>query len=131
MIQITLNQPDQFLKIKETLTRMGIANSKTKTLYQSCHILHKQGKYFIAHFKELLALDGANIEISEEDKQRTEDIAQLLSTWNMCDVVEDNFEPAKRYFFRIITHKEKHEWKLVPKYTMNRGRISSKSEKHD
>lgn len=122
MIQITLNSPEQFLKIKETLTRMGIANSKTKTLYQSCHILHKKGKYFICHFKELLALDGANVTLSQEDVERTEDVAQLLSTWNMCDVVESDFNPVKRFFFRILAHSEKHEWTLLPKYTMNKER---------
>lgn len=117
MLEISLNKDDDFLKIRETLTRIGIANNKTKTIYQSCHILQKQGKYFIVHFKELLKLDGREVNFSEEDLIRRNDIAKLLEDWNLCDIIE----PTKYDFrgdnhFRIINFAAKEQWKLVHKY---------------
>ncbi|BES53239.1 hypothetical protein [Aeromonas phage phiWae14] len=115
MLQIKLKTDDDFLKIRETLTRIGIANNVAKKLYQSCHILQKQGKYYIVHFKELLQLDGRQVEISQEDIDRRNDIATLLQEWNMCEIVSDQVAPGNN-FFRVISHKDKHNWTLIHKY---------------
>lgn len=115
MLEIELNKPDDFLKIKETLTRMGIANNADHVLYQSCHILQKQRKYYIVHFKELLKLDGREVEISEEDTLRRNNIAMCLEQWNLCKIIgTHNF--TKVNHFRVIPHKDKCNWTLVPKY---------------
>lgn len=120
MIEITLKKPEDFLKVKETLTRMGIANNKDKALYQSCHILQKKGLYYIVHFKEMLRMDGRQVEMTEEDEVRRDSIAWLLEDWGLIEIV-----PGQRTFmkdltnnFRVISFKQKHEWKLVPKYTI-------------
>ncbi|HBK9476342.1 TPA: translational repressor RegA [Escherichia coli] len=120
MIEITLKKPEDFLKVKETLTRMGIANNKDKVLYQSCHILQKKGLYYIVHFKEMLRMDGRQGEMTEEDEVRRDSIAWLLEDWGLIEIV-----PGQRTFmkdltnnFRVISFKQKHEWKLVPKYTI-------------
>ncbi|AIS73370.1 gp61 [Shigella phage pSs-1] len=120
MIEITLKKPEDFLKVKETLTRMGIANNKDKVLYQSCHILQKKGLYYIVHFKEMLRMDGRQVEMTEEDEVRRDSIAWLLEDWGLVEIV-----PGQRTFmkdltnnFRVISFKQKHEWKLVPKYTI-------------
>ncbi|WCD43137.1 translational repressor [Escherichia phage ECML-123-2] len=120
MIEITLKKPEDFLKVKETLTRMGIANNKDKVLYQSCHILQKKGLYYIVHFKEMLRMDGCQVEMTEEDEVRRDSIAWLLEDWGLIEIV-----PGQRTFmkdltnnFRVISFKQKHEWKLVPKYTI-------------
>ncbi|WDS52231.1 translational repressor [Escherichia phage EO1] len=120
MIEITLKKPEDFLKVKETLTRMGIANNKDKVLYQSCHILQKKGLYYIVHFKEMLRMDGRQVEMTEEDEVRRDSIAWLLEDWELIEIV-----PGQRTFmkdltnnFRVISFKQKHEWKLVPKYTI-------------
>lgn len=120
MIEITLKKPEDFLKVKETLTRMGIANNKDKVLYQSCHILQKKGLYYIVHFKEILRMDGRQVEMTEEDEVRRDSIAWLLEDWGLIEIV-----PGQRTFmkdltnnFRVISFKQKHEWKLVPKYTI-------------
>lgn len=120
MIEITLKKPEDFLKVKETLTRMGIANNKDKVLYQSCHILQKKGLYYIVHFKEMLRMDGRQVEMTEEDEVRRDSIAWLLEDWGLIEIV-----PSQRTFmkdltnnFRVISFKQKHEWKLVPKYTI-------------
>ncbi|UTQ79368.1 translational repressor protein [Escherichia phage N2] len=120
MIEITLKKPEDFLKVKETLTRMGIANNKDKVLYQSCHILQKKGLYYIVHFKEMLRMDGRQVEMTEEDEVRRGSIAWLLEDWGLIEIV-----PGQRTFmkdltnnFRVISFKQKHEWKLVPKYTI-------------
>lgn len=123
MIEITLRTPEDFLKIKETLTRMGIANSGTKTLYQSCHILQKQGKYFIVHFKEMLKLDGRDVIMTDEDTNRLKNIASLVSAWGMCTPTTP-IDADGQNFFRVIPFSEKQEWKLVPKYKI--GQVSSK-----
>ena len=120
MIEITLKKPEDFLKVKETLTRMGIANNKDKVLYQSCHILQKKRLYYIVHFKEMLRMDGRQVEMTEEDEVRRDSIAWLLEDWGLIEIV-----PGQRTFmkdltnnFRVISFKQKHEWKLVPKYTI-------------
>lgn len=118
MLQIELIKKDDFLKIRETLTRMGIANNKTKTLYQSCHILQKQGLYYIVHFKELLRLDGRPVDISEEDFQRRDSIAQLLEQWGLCRIIHKVGEKINEQVnnFRVISHSQKEQWQLIHKY---------------
>lgn len=114
MIEINL-PPENFLKVKETLTRMGIASNAKKTLYQSCHILHKDNKYYIVHFKEMFKLDGINIDIPEEDYERTDSIAKMLQSWDLLTIVNPtDTQPEKLY--RILGHKESESWKLVAKY---------------
>ena len=122
MIEITLKQPEDFLKVKETLTRMGIANNKDKVLYQSCHILEKQGRYFIVHFKEMLKMDGRQVEITEEDYVRRDSIAQLLEDWQLLEICpgqRSNMAEMENNF-RVIAFKQKHEWKLVHKYSIGK-----------
>ena len=121
MVEITLNQPDDFLKIKETLTRIGVASKKDNTLYQSCHILHKQAKYYIVHFKELFALDGKPSNFSENDEARRNAIATLLEEWNLLkivrkDIVEQLVVPISH--LKIISFKDKPNWNLVSKYNI-------------
>ena len=117
MLEVTIKQPDDFLKIRETLTRIGVASRKDKTLYQSCHILHKQGKYFIVHFKELFALDGKNATLSENDIQRRNTIAILLQDWSLIDIVKkesaENKAPLSQ--IKVLPFKEKNEWNLSAK----------------
>lgn len=115
MIEITLTTQQDFLKIKETLTRIGIANVTEKRLFQSCHILQKQGKYFIVHFKEMLKLDGRNVELSTEDTERLDDIASLLCAWGMCATVNEHTNLG-RNFFKVVPFKDKDNWSLIPKY---------------
>ena len=120
-VEIKLSKPDDFLKIKETLTRIGIASIKTNTLYQSCHILHKRGKYYIIHFKELFALDGKPHNISEEDLQRRDAIANLLSRWKLCEIIDeidDNSDNMRN--LKIIAFSEKSKWNLESKYTVGK-----------
>ena len=120
MIEVTLKSPDDFLKVRETLTRIGVASRSEKKLYQSCHILHKQGRYYIVHFKELFLLDGKHSDFSENDIQRRNRITRLLSDWGLVDVVnDDKIEDASSVSqIKILPHKEKHEWTLVPKYSI-------------
>lgn len=122
-VEITLPSPDNFLKIKETLTRVGIASKKENKLYQSCHILHKQGKYAILHFKELFILDGKENTFSEEDKARRNTIINLLEEWGLLVVIdqeksEDPIAPISQ--IKIISHKEKDKWTLEPKYNIGK-----------
>jgi len=122
---VVLNEPDDFLKVKETLSRIGVASKKEKTLYQSCHILHKQGKYYIVHFKELFLLDGKKSDFDDDDKARRNTIANLLHEWNLCDLVNPNKSKdltAPLSQIKIISHKEKSEWNLVAKYNIGRKR---------
>lgn len=118
MLEISLNQPDDFLKVKETLTRIGVASRKDNTLYQSCHILHKQGHYFIVHFKELFLLDGKASNLSRNDLQRRNTVAQLLSDWGLITIVDSgqatDIAPLRQ--IKIIPFKDKYNWNLVPKY---------------
>jgi hypothetical protein len=120
MVEVKLKQPDDFLKVRETLTRIGVASRNEKKLYQSCHILHKQGRYYIVHFKELFLLDGKNSDFSDNDLQRRNRITKLLSDWGLVDVVnEQMIEDASSISqIKILPHKEKAEWELIPKYSI-------------
>ncbi len=122
-IEVSLNEQDDFLKVRETLTRIGVSSRKEKVLYQSCHILHKQGKYYIVHFKELFALDGKPSNISENDIQRRNAIANLLEEWGLVKIlnyklIEDNIAPLHQ--IKIISFKEKDEWDLIAKYNIGK-----------
>lgn len=120
MLEITLNEPDDFLKVKETLTRIGVASRKDNRLYQSCHILHKQGRYFIVHFKELFLLDGKPSNLTENDTQRRNTIATLLSDWGLISISdpEQASNVAHLRQIKIIPFKDKHNWNLCPKYNI-------------
>lgn len=125
MVEVKLRSAEDFLKIRETLTRIGVASRRDKVLFQSCHILHKQGRYYIVHFKELFALDGKPTNFSDEDKARRNTIANLLAEWELIDVVdpERTKEPvAPLNQIKILAHKEKHEWKLEAKYNIGKKR---------
>ena len=130
MLEVTIKQPDDFLKIRETLTRIGVASRKDKTLYQSCHILHKQGKYFITHLKELFALDGKKATLTENDIQRRNTISILLQDWNLIDIVErsqaDNKAPLSQ--IKVLPFKEKKEWTLSAKYNIGKKIDENKEE---
>ena len=121
-IEVTLNEQDDFLKVRETLTRIGVSSRKEKVLYQSCHILHKQGKYYITHFKELFALDGKPSNISENDIQRRNTIAILLQDWALIDIVQkeksENKAPLSQ--IKVLPFKEKKEWTLSAKYNIGK-----------
>jgi len=122
MLEVTIKQPDDFLKVRETLTRIGVASRKDKTLFQSCHILHKQGKYYITHFKELFALDGKNSSLSLNDIQRRNTIALLLQDWNLIEVVQPTLveDKAPLSQIKVLPFKEKNEWTLVAKYNIGK-----------
>jgi hypothetical protein len=120
MLEITLNEPDDFLKVRETLTRIGIASRKENKLYQSCHILHKQGRYFIVHFKELFLLDGKKANLEESDLARRNTIATLLSDWglvNMVDATQAN-EKAPLRQIKVVSYRDKSDWELCQKYNI-------------
>ncbi len=122
-VEVTLNEQDDFLKVRETLTRIGVSSRKERVLYQSCHILHKQGKYYIVHFKELFALDGKPSNISENDIQRRNAIANLLEEWGLVKIMNksimtDNIAPLHQ--IKIISFKEKDEWQLIAKYNIGK-----------
>ncbi len=124
MLEVTLNEPDDFLKVRETLTRIGVASRKDNKLFQSCHILHKQGRYFIVHFKELFLLDGKKSNLEENDIARRNTIAQLMSDWGLISI-EDNtkVEPlAPMRQIKIIPFKEKTNWELCPKYNIGNNK---------
>lgn len=121
MLEITLNEPDDFLKVRETLTRIGIASRREKKLFQSCHILHKQGRYFIVHFKELFLLDGKKANLEDTDVLRRNTITQLLSDWGLVQLaITTKLECAPLRQIKIIPHKEKEEWELCPKYNIGK-----------
>jgi len=124
LVEVTLVEADDFLKVRETLTRIGVASKKDKTLYQSCHILHKQGKYYIVHFKELFALDGKPTDLTENDLSRRNAIANLLQDWGLVTLVNPKQTETPTPIFlsqiKIISHKEKHEWQLTPKYNIGK-----------
>ena len=123
MLEVTLNEPDDFLKIRETLTRIGVASRKDNKLYQSCHILHKQGRYFIVHFKELFLLDGKKSNLEENDVARRNTIATLMSDWGLLTVDnKNNLNPiAPLSQIKIISYKDKGQWELCPKYNIGNG----------
>ena len=121
MIEILLSEPDDFLKVRETLTRIGVASRKEQKLYQSCHILHKQGKYFIVHFKELFALDGKKANLSVNDVQRRNRIIQLLSDWGLITTMTDEaLDIAPLNQIKVISYKEKGNWTLETKYNIGK-----------
>jgi len=127
MVECTLKEPDDFLKIRETLTRIGVASRKDKTLFQSCHILHKQGRYFIVHFKELFALDGKPTNFSENDQARRNTIANLLAEWGLILLVDSErtselIVPLNQ--LKILAYKEKEEWTLTAKYNIGNKKVT-------
>lgn len=124
-LEVTLVQPDDFLKVRETLTRIGVASRKDKVLYQSCHILHKQGKYYIVHFKELFALDGKQADITDNDLERRNTIAKLLSDWGLVKFVDNTkfstLAPLSQ--IKVIPFKDKQQWDLQTKYNIGKKRV--------
>ena len=120
MVEVTLNEPDDFLKVRETLTRIGVASRKEKKIYQSCHILHKQGRYFLVHFKELFALDGKHANLTANDVQRRNRIAQLLADWGLVGVVDadkiQDIAPLNQ--IKVLSYKDKGDWILETKYNI-------------
>ena len=128
MVEISLNEPDDFLKVRETLTRIGVASRKEKKIYQSCHILHKQGRYFLVHFKELFALDGKHANLTTNDVQRRNRIAQLLADWGLVEVlnVEQIKDIAPLNQIKVLAYRDKGDWILETKYN-----IGSKKKKTD
>ena len=118
MLEVTLKEPDDFLKVRETLTRIGVASRKERKLYQSCHILHKRGKYYIVHFKELFALDGKPTNITSNDVQRRNRIAKLLSDWGLVEIVNESDDLAPLNQIKVLSFKDKGEWTLESKYNI-------------
>ena len=121
-LEVKLKNPDDFLKVRETLSRIGVASRKDKVLYQSCHILHKQGRYFIVHFKELFALDGKDADFSDNDLQRRNTVAHLLSDWGLITILNPEIHEDKAPLnqIKVIAYKEKNEWELIQKYNIGR-----------
>tara|TARA_B100000965_G_scaffold211029_1_gene176374 strand:+ start:190 stop:594 length:405 start_codon:yes stop_codon:yes gene_type:complete len=122
MLEVRLREPDDFLKIRETLSRIGVASRKERKLYQSCHILHKQGRYYIVHFKELFALDGKETNLSDNDIARRNTITKLLKDWELVEVVGELNDLAPLSQIKIISFKEKDEWNLETKYNIGKKR---------
>jgi len=120
MLEVRLNEPDDFLKVRETLSRIGVASRREKKLYQSCHILHKQGKYYIVHFKELFALDGKKTNLSENDVARRNTSSNLLKDWGLVEIVGDIGSVAPLSQIKILPYKEKNEWILETKYNIGK-----------
>jgi len=120
MVEVKLSQPDDFLKVRETLTRIGVASRTEKKLYQSCHILHKQGRYYIVHFIELFLLDGKHSDFSDNDHQRRNRITKLLSDWGLVEIINEGMveDASSISQIKILPHKEKAEWELIPKYSI-------------
>ena len=127
MVEVNLKEPDDFLKVRETLTRIGVASRKEKKLYQSCHILHKKGQYYIVHFKELFALDGKKANLSENDVQRRNRIIKLLSDWGLVEIVKESSikDAAPLSQIKVISYKEKGEWTLESKYNIGKKKQPS------
>ena len=129
MLEVTLKEPDDFLKVRETLTRVGVASRKERKLYQSCHILHKRGKYYIVHFKELFALDGKPTNITPNDVQRRNRIAKLLSDWGLVEISgEDTGDLAPLNQIKVLSFKDKGEWTLESKYNIGKKKTQCESE---
>ena len=130
MVEVMLNEPDDFLKVRETLTRIGVASRKEKKLYQSCHILHKQGRYFIVHFKELFALDGKHANLTLNDVQRRNRITRLLADWGLISVVKEDSvsDIAPLNQIKVLAYKEKQDWILETKYNVGKKTKPQESE---
>ena len=120
MLEVGLKEPDDFLKVRETLSRIGVASRKERKLYQSCHILHKQGRYFITHFKELFALDGKQTNLSENDIARRNTIANLLKDWGLISIMGDAYNVAPLSQIKVLSFREKNEWTLETKYNIGK-----------
>jgi len=133
MVEVTLGEPDDFLKVRETLTRIGVASRREHKLYQSCHILHKKGQYYIVHFKELFALDGKKANITLNDIQRRNRIIQLLSDWGLVTIVDatsiEDLAPLSQ--IKVIAHKDKEEWNLESKYNIGKRKIPTSEVRSD
>ena len=123
LLEVTLSEPDDFLKVRETLSRIGVASRKERKLYQSCHILHKQGRYFIVHFKELFALDGKPTNISINDLERRNTIAGLLADWELVEILGNNEQKAPLSQIKVLSYKEKDEWILETKYNIGKKQV--------
>jgi hypothetical protein len=124
LVEVIFDEPDNFLKIKETLTRIGVSSRKSNKLYQSCHILHKRGKYYIVHFKELFSLDGLSTDLSVSDIGRRNTIASLLNEWGLLEIVDPDVVVEPRVSMsqiKILSYKDKDEWELIPKYHIGKG----------
>ena len=128
MLEVKIKEPDDFLKIRETLTRIGVASRKERKIYQSCHILHKQGRYFIVHFKELFALDGKTANIFANDIERRNTIGKLLSDWGLIELVGEITSTAPLSQIKVLPFKEKNEWILEPKYNIGNKPTEEKNE---
>ena len=129
MLEVTLKEPDDFLKVRETLTRVGVASRKERSFYQSCHILHKRGKYYIVHFKELFALDGKPTNITSNDVQRRNRITKLLSDWGLVEISgEDTGDLAPLNQIKVLSFKDKGEWTLESKYNIGKKKTQGESE---
>ena len=131
MVEVYLNEPDDFLKVKETLSRIGVSSKRDlNVLYQSCHILHKQGRYFIVHFKELFALDGKTADLSDNDLQRRNTIAKLLVDWGLVKInnPEHFLDYAPLSQIKVISHKEKDEWKMETKYNIGKKKLATSTK---
>ena len=130
MVEVLLNEPDDFLKVRETLTRIGVASRKEKKLYQSCHILHKQGKYFIVHFKELFALDGKRANLTINDVQRRNRITRLLADWGLITIVQEGSvaDIAPLNQIKVLSYKDKGDWILEQKYNIGKKNKTTESE---
>ena len=124
MLEVTLKEPDDFLKVRETLTRIGVASRKERKLYQSCHILHKRGKYYIVHFKELFALDGKPTNITSNDVQRRNRIAKLLSDWGLIEIGSEIEDLAPLNQIKVLSFKDKGEWTLESKYNIGKKKVT-------
>jgi len=125
MLEVTLKEPDDFLKVRETLTRIGVASRKERKLYQSCHILHKRGKYYIVHFKELFALDGKPTNITSNDVQRRNRIAKLLSDWGLIEISTEVTDLAPLNQIKVLSFKDKGEWTLESKYNIGKKKTTA------
>ena len=127
MVEVTLNEPDDFLKVRETLTRIGVASRKEKKLYQSCHILHKQGRYYLVHFKELFALDGKKANLFENDVQRRNRVTQLLQDWGLVNIVESSKvnDSAPLSQIKVLSYKDKGDWTLESKYNIGKKKTTA------
>ena len=123
MLEVKLKEADDFLKIRETLSRIGVASRKERRLYQSCHTLHKQGRYFIVHFKELFALDGKQANLSQNDLQRRNTIASLLQDWELLEIIGDDVDKAPLSQIKVLSYKEKDDWELETKYSIGKKRM--------
>ena len=130
MVEVTLNEPDDFLKVRETLTRIGVASRKEKKIYQSCHILHKQGRYYLVHFEELFALDGKHANLTNNDVQRRNRIAQLLADWGLVGIVDadkiQDIAPLNQ--IKVLSYKDKGDWILETKYNIGSKKKKSEEE---